>query len=87
MQLVAFAPHGRAVGATAVVQLVLLGLRADGNRVEIAVTGDLYLTRPGQPWQVFGYDLQRSTGAPGSYARAPTTQDQQGQQGIPGGDR
>jgi len=86
VQLVAFAPHGRAVGATAVVTLVLLGLRADGSRVEVAVTGDLYLTRPGRSWQVFGYDLQRSTGAPGSYARSQHQQGQQGQQGS-GGDR
>jgi len=71
VSMAVYAPHGRAVGATASVQLVLLGLRADGNRVETAVTGDLYLTRPaGQPWRVFGYDLQRSTAAPGSYARA-----------------
>ena len=90
VSMAVYAPHGRAVGATASVQLVLLGLRTDGNRVETAVTGDLYLTRPaGQPWRVFGYDLQRSTAAPGSYARAHRPKDpknpknpngQQGQQ-------
>ena len=78
VQLVAFAPDGRAVGASAVVQLVLLGVRANSEEVEVAMTGDLYLTRPGHTWQVFGYDLRRSTGAPGSYAHS---QDKQGQRG------
>jgi hypothetical protein len=70
VQLVAYAPRGRPLGVTAVVQLVLLGLRADGERIETALTGELYLTRPGARWQVFGYEVDRSTGAPGSYARA-----------------
>ena len=86
VQLVAYAPRGRAVGATAVVQLVLLGLRADGARIETAVTGELYLSRPGARWQVFGYDLQRSVGAPGSFARAHRSDHRVGKgQGQPGG--
>ena len=98
VQLRAYAPHGHAVGATASVELVLLGLRAGGERVEVAVTGDLYLTRPGAgPWRVFGYDLQRSVGPPGGYARAQRRdrqrqherQDRHGQHGQreQGGDR
>jgi hypothetical protein len=86
VQLVGFAPRGRPVGATAVVQLVLLGLRADGARVETALSGELYLTRPGARWQVFGYDVDRSTGAPGSYARASRADKRAGGgQGRPGG--
>lgn len=74
VQLVAYAPRGTAVGATASVQLVLLGLRSDDSRVETAVTGDLYLTRGGGAgggaWQVFGYDLERRTGKPGAVVRS-----------------
>jgi hypothetical protein len=84
VQLVAYAPRGRAVGATAVVQLVLLGLRGDGEKVETALTGELYLTRVGTQWQVFGYDVDRSTGAPGSYARASRPGKRAGGQGQPG---
>jgi hypothetical protein len=89
VQLLAYAPRGRAVGATAVVQLVLLGLRADGERVETALTGELFLTRPGSRWRVFGYDVQRSTGAPGSFAAAHRSDrragDGNGQSGGGGG--
>jgi hypothetical protein len=87
VQLVAFAPQGRPVGATAVVQLVLLGLRTDGAKVETALAGELYLTRVGARWQVFGYDVDRSTGAPGSYARASRAdkRDGGGQKRLRGG--
>jgi len=68
VRLSVFAPHGRAAGATADVTLVLLGIRADESEVELAVTGQLYLTRDGG-WQVFGFDLARTLGAPGSYER------------------
>lgn len=63
-----FAPHGRAAGATAEVTLVLLGARADDTEVEVAVSGELYLTRD-EGWRVFGFDLRRNVGAPGSYQR------------------
>ncbi len=64
--VVAFAPAGSAVGATASVALVLRGLGAAGRRSELAVTGELFLTRERGSWQIFGYDLQRSVGRPGS---------------------
>lgn len=60
-----FAPQGRAAGATAAVRLVLLGIRADRSEVEVAVSGKLYLTRE-KGWRVFGFDLQRDVGAPGT---------------------
>lgn len=63
-----FAPDGRAAGATADVSLVLLGVLADDREVEVAVAGQLYLTRdPG--WRIFGFDLQREVRAPGSDRR------------------
>ncbi len=70
VRLIGYAPRGTAVGVTAAVTLVLVGADADGKKTETAVTGELYLTRVRTGWRVFGYDLQRSTGAPGSYARA-----------------
>ena len=70
VRLIGYAPGGTAVGATAAVELVLVGATDDGKQTETAVTGDLYLTRAKAGWRVFGYDLERSTGAPGSYARA-----------------
>ena len=70
VRLIGYAPRGTAVGATAAVELVLVGATDDGKQTETAVTGELYLTRAKAGWRVFGYDLQRSSGAPGSYARA-----------------
>lgn len=71
VRLVAYAPRGTAVGATASVQLVLLGLTSGGRRTETAVTGDLYLTRDGTGrWRVFGYELRRRSGEPGSFVRS-----------------
>lgn len=70
VRLIAYAPRGIAVGATASVQLVLVGAAENGRQTETAVSGELYLTRVGAGWRVFGYDLHRSGGAPGSYARA-----------------
>ncbi len=73
--VVAFAPAGSAVGATASVVLVLRGLGESGRRSELAVTGELYLTRERGRWRIFGYDLQRSVGPPGSYARTQHRRD------------
>lgn len=63
-----FAPHRRAAGATADVRLVLLGIRADRSEVEVGVSGQLYLTRE-KGWRVFGLNLQRTVGAPGTHDR------------------
>ena len=62
----AFAPSGSPVGATADVNLVLRGVSESGRRSDLSVTGEVYLTRAGGKWQIFGYDLQRSVRAPGS---------------------
>lgn len=69
VRVYAFSPAGRPAGATAVVTLVLLGTRSDGSHLELTVTGDLDLTPGRSGWQVFGFDLQRSVGAPGTYAK------------------
>jgi hypothetical protein len=66
----ALAVGGRVVGATAQVLLVLVGARDDGTQVELAVRGRLDLTPTAQGWKVFGFDLTRSTGAPGAFAAA-----------------
>lgn len=56
----AFAPSGRAIGATASADLQLRTVRMSGRRSQLRVTGELSLTRVGGRWRVFGYDLQRS---------------------------
>lgn len=69
VRLSVFAPHRRAAGATADVSLVLVGLRQDQSQVEVAVTGQLFLTKD-SGWRVFGFDVRRSVGAVGAYARS-----------------
>ncbi|MBA2739668.1 MAG: hypothetical protein H0U47_08415 [Nocardioidaceae bacterium] len=56
----AIAPAGRAVGATADLSFELRGLRQSGRRTELALTGQVFLTRIDGHWRIFGYDLQRS---------------------------
>lgn len=56
-RLYVFARKGLTGGATARVRLRLLGERQDGSSTSYVVTGELYLTRRGNTWQVFGYDL------------------------------
>lgn len=68
VRLSIFAPHGTAAGATADVTLVLVGLRNDRSKVELAVSGQLFLTKD-SGWRIFGFDLQRSVGAVGTYRR------------------
>jgi hypothetical protein len=52
--------QGRVVGATARVDLRVLGLDETRRRTSVRVRGDLYLTRtPKQGWQIFGYRLHR----------------------------
>jgi hypothetical protein len=69
-RLSALAVGGRAAGATAQVLLVMAGAREDGSQVELVVRGELNLTPAGRGWKVFGFDLQRSVAAPGTYAAA-----------------
>lgn len=64
----ALAVGGRPVGASAQVLLVLVGARTDGTQIELTVRGELDLTPTAQGWRVFGFDLARSTGAPGAFA-------------------
>jgi hypothetical protein len=68
VRLHVFAPGHRPSGATARVVLVLAGVGRAGEVSELAVTGDLYLTWTGSGWRIFGFDLSRSVGKPGSYA-------------------
>lgn len=56
----AFAPSGRAIGATASADLQLRTVGMSGRRSQLRLTGDLSLTRMGGRWHIFGYDLQRS---------------------------
>ena len=58
-RLFVFAPRGRPAGATARVRLRLTGELRDGRVVALVVAGELYLTREGRQWRVFGYDLSR----------------------------
>jgi hypothetical protein len=63
-QLSVLAIHGHPRGVSARVQLILLGVRRDGSRVTVRVSGDVYLTRaPGGNWKIFGYDLTREAGS------------------------
>jgi 6-phosphofructokinase len=59
---------GRAAGANAHVLLVVVGARDDGSQVELVIRGELNLTPGSRSWKVFGFDLQRTVGAPGTYA-------------------
>jgi hypothetical protein len=59
---------GRAAGANAQVLLVVVGARDDGSQIELVIRGELNLTPSGRGWKVFGFDLQRTVGAPGTYA-------------------
>jgi hypothetical protein len=58
-KLYVFANHGQTGGATARVKLRFTGEMADQSLVHFAVQGDLYLTRKGPTWQIFGYRLSR----------------------------
>jgi hypothetical protein len=63
-QLSVLAVHSHPRGVSARVQLILLGVRQDGSRVTVRVTGDVYLTRaPSGNWKIFGYDLTREAGS------------------------
>jgi hypothetical protein len=59
-RLYVFAYNGKTGGATARVQLRLTEQRDDGSLVKVSVGGQLYLTRDGNEWDIFGYDLSRT---------------------------
>jgi len=65
-----FASGRGPAGATAKVTLVLVGARNQGEQVEQVVRGELFLTVTTDGWRVFGFDLSRSVGEVGSFARA-----------------
>jgi hypothetical protein len=78
VRLFVFAPAHRPSGATADVQLVMIGAGSSGAMSELAVTGQLYLTKTESGWRIFGFDLQRSVGDPGSFvAHLRATRDKQ----------
>ncbi len=54
-----FASRGRTGGATARVDLRFTAQRRDGGATAERVFGNLYITREGGLWRVFGYDLTR----------------------------
>jgi hypothetical protein len=62
-RLFIFAVNGKAGGATAKVLVKLTAQRDDGSLAHIQVRGDVYLTRDGSTWEIFGYDLARTEGA------------------------
>jgi hypothetical protein len=68
VRLFVFAPGHRPSGATADVQLVMVGAGSRGAASELAVTGQLYLTKTKAGWRIFGFDLRRAVGEPGSFA-------------------
>ena len=59
-RLFVFANHGKTGGATARVLVRFTGQRDDLSLVQAQVSGDVYLTRKGAQWQIFGYDLTRT---------------------------
>jgi hypothetical protein len=55
--------HQRVVGATARVNLTVLGVDRRGRESRVSLRGDLYLTRTRHHgWKIFGYDLDRWAG-------------------------
>jgi hypothetical protein len=77
------AAGGGAVGASADVLLVVVGAAADGTSLELVVRADLQLTPTAKGWKVFGFELARNQGAPGSYAAAVRRQREQRAQQVP----
>jgi hypothetical protein len=82
VRLDVFAPGHRASGATAGVELVMVGVGAAGAASELVVTGDLYLTKTDAGWRIFGFDLNRSVGEPGDFATRSAGRDEKRQGGA-----
>jgi len=77
VRLYVFAPAHRPSGATARIELVVVGIDDAGTASELAVTGELFLTKTDNGWRIFGYDLQRSVGKPGAYLARQRAQREQ----------
>jgi hypothetical protein len=77
VRLYVFAPAHRPSGATARIELVMVGMDDSGTASELAVTGELFLTNTDNGWRIFGYDLQRSVGKPGAYVARQRAQHEQ----------
>lgn len=58
-RLFVFTVRGRTGGATAKVAMIMTAELKGGHRTRYAVAGELYLTRKGKHWRIFGYDLHR----------------------------
>jgi hypothetical protein len=68
------APNKVAAGVTARIQLRFVANRGDRPARQVTLTGRLLLTRKkGGGWQIFGYDVARSVGAPGKATTAKGT--------------
>jgi hypothetical protein len=62
-RLFVFGVNGTTGGATAKVLIKLTAQRDDGSLAHLQVRGDVYLTRDGDTWEIFGYDLARTEAA------------------------
>jgi hypothetical protein len=62
-ELFVFAPGETPGGASAHVVMRFIGEQAGGDRVTITVKGELRLTRDGDRWRIFGYDLEHGVQA------------------------
>jgi hypothetical protein len=58
--LYVFAVGGLTGGATAKILLSMTAEKESGKRMRYTVSGNLYLTRKADKWQIFGYDLHRT---------------------------
>ncbi len=64
VRLFIFGADGVVGGASAKVSLRIAGVLPGGNETRFSVEGELYLTRDGSKWQIFGYSLQRHRDGP-----------------------
>ena len=62
-KLFVFAPRETSGGVSAQVALRFTGEQTNGDLVTITVDGVLRLTRDGDRWRIFGYDLERGVEA------------------------
>jgi len=59
-RLFVFTMNGVAGGATANIYLIMTATMKSGAEKKYAVAGQVYLTRKGNDWRIFGYDLHRT---------------------------
>lgn len=60
VDLYVFGTNGHPGGAAARVSFAFLGERADGTLARTQIKGQVYLTRRGAGWRIFGYDLSKT---------------------------